>query len=298
MDRIELMRAFVRVVETGSLSRAAKELRTTQPTVSKWMRRLEDSVGARLLQRNTRGVRLTDGGEAYFEGARRIVAEVEGVESAVRRTGRGVCGRLSLNFPVGLGAMYLTPFAFELQAKHPGLFLRITATDRVVDLVQDGVDLAVRLGGVFNPSLVARPLGSFSFVLVAAPAYLAARGRPRTVEELQGHNYLVYGDERTEVLTTPRGPERVRITTDLEMNSHLTLRSALLAGRGVGRAVRWLVQEDVDAGRLEVVLPGCAPPPFVAHLVYLPARPQPEKLKAAVAHFSERVKTIPGWVKV
>lgn len=106
------MRAFVRVVETGSLSRAAKELRTTQPAVSKWMRRLEDAVGARLLQRDTRGVRLTDGGEACFEGARRIVAEVEGVEgveSAARRSGDGVCGRLRLDFPVGLGAVFLAP---------------------------------------------------------------------------------------------------------------------------------------------------------------------------------------------
>jgi len=297
MDRIELMRAFVRVVETGSLSRASKELRTTQPTVSKWMARLEGSVGAKLLQRNTRGIRLTESGETYFDEARRILADLDTLESSVRRSRTGVSGRLRLNFPLGLGAAHLAPIALEFQELHPGLCLDIVLTDRVVDLVQDGVDLAVRIGGVFNPAVVARALGAYTYAIVATPKYLAKHGRPRTVGELASHNFLSYGYDPVERYQTPRGPEAFRVKTDLEVHDHFTLRSALLAGRGIGRSARWLVEEDLRAGRLEEVLPGSAPPPFPAHAVYLPARPQPEKVKLLLAHLADRVTRIPGWVR-
>ncbi|MEW5740681.1 MAG: LysR family transcriptional regulator [Myxococcota bacterium] len=296
MGRLELMRAFVRVVETGSLSRAALMLRTTQPTMSKWIRRLEEETGLKLLQRNTRGVRLTEAGAAYFDGARRIVRDVDAVEAAAKGAREGVSGRLAFSFPVGLGALYLSQLAVELQVKHPGLKLDIGLTDRVVDLVRDGVDLAIRIGGPGEPSVVAKPLGAFSFVLVAAPSWLARHGRPRSVHELSHHNYLAYGLSEVEELQTPRGPERVRVSTDLEVDNHLTLRAAALAGRGVCRALKWLVEREVEAGELEVVLPGCAPEPFPVLAVYLPARPQPEKLKVALAHFTEGVKRIPGWV--
>lgn len=296
MDRIALMHAFVRVVETGSLSRASRELHTTQPTVSKWMQRLETSVGARLLQRNTRGIRLTETGETYFQEARRLVAEVAALEVSVRRAGAGVSGRLSLNVPAGLGAQFLGSFALEFQALHPGLVLDLVLTDRVVDLVQDGADVAVRLGGVFNPAVVARALGALSFVLTATPDYLARHGRPAIAADLARHNFLAYGTGPLEELHTPRGVERVRVTSDLGLHDHFTLRTAVLAGRGIGRTVRWLVDEDVQSGRLEVVLPACAPPPVAVHAVYLPARPQPEKVKLLVAHLAARVKSIPGWL--
>lgn len=297
MDRIELMRAFVRVVETGSLSRASRELRTTQPTVSKWMQRLEEAVGARLLQRNTRGIRLTEGGEIYFEQARKIVADIDALELAVKHEGKGVTGRLRLNFPVGLGAQHLSAIALDFQQQHPGLCLDVVLTDRVVDLVEDGVDLAVRLGGVFNPAVVAKGLGSFTYLLVATPAYVAKHPKIRAVEDLAQHNFLGYGIDTPEVFMTPRGEERVCVRTNLEMHDHFTLRTAILGGLGVGRVARWLVHHDLEAGRLEVVLPGCVPAPLPAYAVYLPARPQPEKVKLALAYLVERVSQIPGWVK-
>ena len=297
MDRIELMRAFVRVVETGSLSRASKELRTTQPTVSKWMARLEDAVGARLLQRNTRGIRLTESGETYFDEVRRILVELDALESSVRRSKTGVSGRLRVNLPLGLGALHLVPIVLEFQDQHPGLCLDVVVTDRVVDLVQDGVDLAVRIGGVFNPAVVARALGSYTYAIAATPKYLAKHGRPRTVGELGNHNFLSYGYDPVERYQTPRGPEEFRVKTDLELHDHFTLRAALLAGRGIGRSARWLVEDDLAAGRLEEVLPGCGPAPYPAHAVYLPARPTPEKVKLLLAHLVEKVPRIPGWVR-
>lgn len=299
MDRIELMRAFVRVVETGSLSRASRELRTTQPTVSKWMARLEEQLGARLLQRNTRGIRLTDSGEDYFDQARRIVAEMDALEASVKRGSKGgVYGQLRLNFPLGVGAHHLSGFALDFQALHPGLCLEVVLTDRVVDLVQDGVDLAVRLGGVFNPAVVAKPLGAFGYALVATPEYLSKHPRPRTVGDLADHNYLAYGYESPEIFETPRGVERFCVRTDLQLHDHFTLRAAILRGRGIGRAARWLVHDDLVAGRVEELLVDSLHVPLSAHAVYLPTRPQPEKVKAALAYFTDRMSEIPGWVKI
>ena len=297
MDRIELMRAFVRVVETGSLSRASKDLRTTQPTVSKWMQRLEDSVGVRLLQRNTRGIRLTESGETYFDQARRIVADLDALDSTVKGETKGVSGRLRLNFPLGLGAQHLSTIALEFQAQYPGLCLDVVLTDKVVDLVEDGVDLAVRLGGVFNPAVVAKPLGAFSYVIVATPQYLAKHPRPKTVEDLAQHNYLAYGYDTPEVFQTPNGEERVCVRSDLQLHDHFTVRTALLAHRGIGRVARWLVHDDLRSGVLEDVLPGCGAKPFPAFAIHLPTRPLPEKVRLFIAHLAKRVNDIPGWVK-
>lgn len=297
MDRIELMRAFVRVVETGSLSRASKDLKTTQPTVSKWMQRLEKSVGVRLLQRNTRGIRLTESGETYFDQARRIVADLDLLDSTVKGETRGVSGRLRLNFPVSLGALSLSPIALEFQEQHPGLCLDVVLTDKVVDLVEDGVDLAVRVGGVFNPAVVAKPLGAFSYVTVATPQYLTTHPRPKTVEDLAQHNYLAYSFDTPEVFQTPRGEERVCLRSDLQMHDHFTVRAALLAHRGIGCVPRYLVQEELASGRVEDVLPGCGSKPYPAFAIHLPTRPLPEKVKVFMAYLAKRVNDIPGWVK-
>lgn len=290
------MGAFVRVVELGSLSRAAKALRTTQPTVSKWLSRLEQHLGTRLLQRNTRGVRLTEAGERYFEAVRRILKDLEAAEAAAASPGQGVRGRLRLSVPVGLGAAHLTQQALELQALYPGLKLEISLNDQVVDLVKDGADLALRLGGVKDPEVVARPLGAFAFSLVATPRYLKAHGRPAAPHELSRHPYLTYGGGPVELLETPRGPVRVKVSSPLEVDNHGALRAAVLASAGIGRTLQWLVADDVRAGRLEVVLPGVAPPPFSFHAVYLPQKPLPGKVRAALEFFTARVKEIPGWV--
>lgn len=297
MDRIELMRAFVRVVETGSLSRASKDLKTTQPTVSKWMQRLETSVGVRLLQRNTRGIRLTESGETYFEQARRIVADLDLLDSTVKGETRGVSGRLRLNFPLSLGAQHLSAIALEFQAQHPGLCLDIVLTDKVVDLVEDGVDLAVRVGGVFNPAVVAKPLGFYTYVIVATPQYLATHPRPRTVEDLADHNHLAYGFGTPEAFITPRGEELVRLRSDLQMHDHFTVRTAILAHRGISMCPRYLVHDDLVAGRVEDVLPGCAAKPYPAYAIHLPTRPLPEKVRVFMAYLAKRVNDIPGWVK-
>jgi DNA-binding transcriptional LysR family regulator len=296
VDRIELMSAFVRVVEVGSLSRAARTLKTTQPTVSKWVARLERHLGVKLLQRNTRGVRLTEAGERYFRSVRRILKEIDTAEEAVQTEGKGVTGRLKLSVPVGLGELHLAHQALELRRQFPGLKLELSLNDQVVDLVRDGVDLAIRLGGVTDPDVVARALGAFTFCLTATPRYLREHGTPATPQALSQHPYLTYGGGPWEVLTTPGGAVRVRVQAPVEVDNHQALRAAVLSSAGIGRTLRWLVHDDLKKKRLQEVLPGVAPEPFPVHAVYLPARKLPEKLRVAVAFFTASVKKIPGWV--
>lgn len=297
MDRLDLLAAFVRTVETGSLTAAARALRTTQPTISKRLTALEATLGARLLQRNTQGVRPTEEGERYYNVARRVLAELEQAESSLQDLRKGLRGKLRLNMPVGLGEMHLTRVAIEFQRLHPELALDLTLTDRVVDLVEDGVDVAVRGGGVTDPSVVARPLGFTRYVLTATPAYLKKHGAPRRPEDLNRHNYLRYGGGESESLLTPNGPMTVRVSSKIELNNSLALRAAILEGVGIGRCTRWLIDAELNAGALVEVLPGVAPPPVPFHAVYLPSRFLPEKVRAFVDFASAQMRRIPGWMQ-
>jgi DNA-binding transcriptional LysR family regulator len=296
MDRLDTLAAFVRTVETGSLTAAAKALRTTQPTISKRLSALESNVGARLLQRNTQGVRPTEEGARYYNVARRVLAELEQAESSLQDLRKGLRGRLRLNMPVGLGEVHLTRVAIEFQRLHPELELEVTLTDRVVDLVEDGVDVAVRGGGVTDQSVVARPLGFTKYVLSATPAYLKKHGAPKRPEDLNRHNYLRYGGGESESLLTPNGPMTVRVWSKIEVNNSLALKAAILEGIGIGRCTRWLVDAELKSGTLVEVLPGVAPPPVPFHAVFLPTRFLPEKVRAFVDFVAAQMRRIPGWV--
>ncbi|MGA9523035.1 MAG: LysR family transcriptional regulator [Myxococcaceae bacterium] len=296
MDRFELMRDFLRIVDTGSLSAAARALKTTQPTLSKRLQHLEEVTGARLLQRNTQGIRLTEAGERYYEACRRILSEMDQLESELTGIRRGLRGSLRLNLPVALGERHLTRIALGFQEQHPELRLDLSLTDRVVDLVEEGVDVAVRVGGVANPAVVARRLGAYAFCLVASPEYLKRYGTPRTARELSNHNFLSYGGDDVEHLETPEGPKTIPVRRNLALDNSLALSTALVSGRGIGRIARWVVEDEIQAGRLTVVLPGMAPPPLPVHAVYLPSKYLPEKVRAFVQHLSGEIVQLPGWV--
>ncbi|HZA51501.1 MAG TPA: LysR family transcriptional regulator [Myxococcaceae bacterium] len=296
MDRLDLLAAFVRTVETGSLTAAARALRTTQPTISKRLTALEGNVGARLIQRNTQGVRPTEEGQRYYNVARRVLAELEQAESSLQSLRKGLRGKLRLNMPVGLGEMHLTRVAIEFQRLHRELELDLTLTDRVVDLVEDGVDVAIRGGGVTDPSVIARPLGFTAYVLSATPAYLKKNGAPKRPEDLNRHNYVRYGGGESESLLTPEGPMTVRVSSNIEVNNSLALRVAILEGTGIGRCTRWLIDAELKSGALIEVLPGVAPPPVPFHAVYLPSKFLPDKVRAFVDFTAIQMRLLPGWV--
>lgn len=296
MDRLALMGDFVRIVETGSLSAAARAARTTQPTLSKRLQSLEGALGVRLLQRTTRGIQLTDAGRRYFAACKRVLDDIAQVEAELGGLRRELTGTLRLGFPVALGEEHLTRIALEFHRMHPGLELDLDLSNRSAEFVERGVDLMVRIGVALDPTVVARILGGYSYVLVATPQYLEQRGAPREPAELSSHRYLRYGGEESEPLITAAGPVAVDIHSPVSINNLLALKTAVLLGAGIGRIPRWLVEADVKAGRLAIVLPGIAPAPMPVHVAYLPSRYVPEKIRAFVRHLVSSVWSIPGWV--
>lgn len=295
MDRFALMTTFVRIVETGSLSKAARELRTTQPTISKQLRALEELTHARLLERNTRAIRLTEAGEKYFGVSKRILADLSAAESDLSAHHESLRGLLRISLSVGLGELHFARFAVQFQKENPDIVLDLQLTDRVVDLVAEGVDVAVRIGGVTDPDVVAKPLGFLHYVLCAAPAYLKEHGRPKRPQELAQHNYLRYGSEKVEILETPSGLVRVPIKTRFETNNSLSLRAAIVEGIGIGRCTRWLINEALEAKQVELVLPGIQPPPLSIHAVYLANRHTPVKVHRFIDFVKRKLADIPGW---
>lgn len=303
MDRIELMSMYVRIVETGSLSTVAKELKLTQPTVSKRLEHLEKHLKVRLLARSTQGVRPTEAGQRYYEASKKLVADVGQLESSVSRERERVAGVLRLNFPVAFGQEALTSIVCAFHAAHPEVRVELTLTDRLVDFVDDGVDVAVRFNGINDSSVIARPLGQVDAVLVATPAYLARHGTPRHPQELEGHTFLRYhlasSPSRPAKVEVLFGPSGVRfehpVDSWLTVSNSSAVKQAVRLGCGIARMGRVLVHRELESGELVQVLPGWGPARDDVYVLYLPTRFQPEKIKVFVAFLTEAFRALPGW---
>jgi DNA-binding transcriptional LysR family regulator len=297
IDRLADLELFTRIVEAGSLSAAARSLGTTQPTVSKHLAAMERELGVRLLQRSTRRLRLTEEGQAWYEACRRWTAELGEVGAALRGRGRGLEGTLRVNAPVTLGQVVLAPLLHRFLELHPTLKVDLTLTDHRVDLVVDNVDVAVRIGPVGNPSVVARRLFTYRTRLVASPAYLAAHGTPRTLEALRGHEVIFYGTPPAEDLEGPDGG-RIRLTASgrFYTNHGFTFVDALEAGLGLGLTSPWLAEPGIARGTLVRVLPDAWGQRFAANAVYLPSRVLPARVKSFVAFLPRELpRALGGW---
>jgi len=296
MDRWVLHEAFLRTAEAGSLSRAAKDLKLTQPAISKRLERLEKELGVRLLDRGSRGVRLTDAGAQYLEVVRRVRSELEEAETALVSSRRSVTGTLRLSFPVALGETWLTKLSLRFHEQHPSTQLELTMSDRIVDLVEDAVDVAVRVGTITNQSVSARPLGRYRFSLVATPRYLAEHGTPKTFEALTRHRFFSYfGD--LETFTLPSGKTRSFAPKNgVQLTNTRAILTAVLEHAGIARIATWGVAEHIERGDLVQVLPELEAESSVVHAVYLPSRYVPERVRQYVAFLAEELPRLPGWV--
>jgi DNA-binding transcriptional LysR family regulator len=237
MDRLAAMELFVRVVETGSFSAAAREAGMTQPSVSRQLRALEKRLGARLLNRSTRHNTLTEAGRACYEDCRRIIAEVSAGEGNLGALQSALRGTLKVNTSVALGEDYIAPIAYQFQRQHPELAIDLTLNERFVDLIEEGIDLAIRFGPIVDENPVARRLGSTRRLTVAAPAYLRKRGTPQTPSDLTAQNCIAfnYAPATEWVYASRSGETRVRGVgyLPLEQRPRDPRRSRRGAGRGV-----------------------------------------------------------------
>ncbi|HTS52587.1 MAG TPA: LysR family transcriptional regulator [Burkholderiales bacterium] len=298
MDRLGAMEMFVRIVETGSFSAVARQLGTTQPTISKQLTGLEKQLQTRLLQRSTRSLSLTEAGAAYYERCRRILDEVREAEAALGRLQSALTGTLHVNGSIALGQIFLTPLVLKFQRQYPGLAVELSLSDRYIDLVEEGVDVAVRIGRLADSNLVARRLGSTRRVLVATPAYLAAHGTPERPEDLARHSCLLYaylstGDEW--LFNGPDGEIRVRVHGNFKANNGHVIREALLASVGVALTPDWLIHDQLEAGAVVALLPEFATPPLEINAVYPSGRHVSAKVRAFIEFLRSEFSAIPAF---
>ena len=293
MDRIELMNVFVRLFETRSFSATARDLGMTQPTVSKRLQVLEQSLAARLVERNTRGLRPTDAGTLYYERCKRWLTEMQDVEEQLASARRVSRGRLRLSVPVSLGQVQLARIALRFQRQHPGIQLDLALTDRRVDLVKEGIDVAIRVGRVGATDVVARELARYEPILVASAAYLERHGSPNSFAELQSRRILYYG-ERDECIQLGEQRHKVRRDRDLVVGDPLSLREAIREGIAIGMISPWLVEEDIEQARLVQVLPAAHGETFPVQAVYLPTRNLPARIRAFIGHCAIEVPRVFG----
>jgi DNA-binding transcriptional LysR family regulator len=294
MDRLLAMQTFVRVVETGSFSAVAREQASTQSAVSKQVAALEKHLGAKLLTRTTRTLALTDDGHRYFEDARRLVAEVAETEAQLRRGEQQLGGWLRVAASVGFGTRVLRPHVHSFLAAHPGVKIDLKLNDGFIDLVEHGIDVAVRIGNLADSTLVARRIGRIRRAAVASRAYVhacTAQGTmPSIPEDLKRHPCIVYTELRSRNLwdfSTPDGSSvAVRVEGPLQTNASDIVRAAVLDGVGIAYSPTWLFQDLIDSGQVQVLLPGWQTSPLPLHLVSPPERRHAAKVRAFSEHLA------------
>jgi DNA-binding transcriptional LysR family regulator len=295
MDRLDAMRAFATVADLGSFAEAARRLRLSPAAVTRAVALLEDQLGVLLLHRTTRSVKLTERGALYREGCGQILADLEAAERNVRGEDAAPRGTLSLAAPLMFGRLHVLPIVTRLLRDHHGLTVRLMLADRVVHLVEEGMDAAVRIGALADSALVAVKIGEVGPVLVASPAYLAARGMPDSPAELAGHDLVAFDSIATtndwHFGTPGRPTERssVRVEPRLTVNSADAAIAAAEAGLGIAQVGSYQVCSAIEAGRLSLVLPGFKPPPMPVSLIHLSRRLATPNIvafiKAARAYF-------------
>lgn len=298
MDRLQSMEAFVKVVERGSFAGAADALGLSRAMVSKHVAALEDRLGVRLLHRTTRRLNLTEVGRAYFDRAREIIhqlAEAEEAASALQSTPRGT---LRLNCSTGFGVRHLAPALAAFQAQYPDLQVDLTLSDRLVDLVEDGFDLVIRIGRLQDSSLIARRLAPSRMLICAAPAYLAARGEPTHPDELAGHNFLRYAYMSvSELPLTGPGGETASFgfAGNLVCNNGDALLAAALTGQGMVVLPTFYVGPHLAEGALRKVLPQWTLPELTIYAVYPVNRHLAAKVRLFVDFLADRFRGDPPW---
>jgi DNA-binding transcriptional LysR family regulator len=294
MDRLQTMQTFVRVVEAGSFSAVAKEAGATQSAISKQVAALERTLGVKLLSRTTRSLALTEEGERYFEQVRRLVAEIAEAEGTLRRGERQLQGWLRVAASVGFGRLKILPVVQRFLADNPGVKVDLKLHDGFIDLVEQGIDVAVRIGELGDSSLIARRVGTTQRALVATREYLRRLPRglkaPRVPGDLLMHNCIVYTELATRnAWSFTAGPgaaaevgttQVVRVEGNLHTNSSEIARASVLAGIGIGYSPRWLFDDELASGQLQVLLPHWPTPDLPIHLVSPAQRRHSAKARA------------------
>lgn len=295
------MVTFARVVEAKSFSKAASELSASKSSISKSIAKLERSLKARLLNRSTRGLSLTEVGAVFYEHCRRVGDEAEEAVAAVTRLHSEPRGVLKVTAPVAFGTLHIAPALPDFLSRYPDLSVDMVITDRLVDLVEEGYDVAVRITTDPGQNLVARKLAPIRRVACATPGYFRRRGVPKTPQDLRKHNCLHYTPFSAQGewhFKGPHGDVSVPVTGDLRINDDEALSQAVLGGLGVALLPTFIIGPDLHAGRLQAVLTDHVPLERHAYAVYLSGLHSPPKVRAFVEFLLAKFGPEPLWDRV
>jgi DNA-binding transcriptional LysR family regulator len=298
MDRFQALTTFAKVVETGSFARAAERLGLSLSAVSRHVAELETHLDARLLNRTTRRLSLTEGGQAFYERCVQLLADLDEAEVVVAAASIVPRGTLRLTSSATFGTRHLAPAIAGFEARHPQIRFEVELSERAVDIVEEGLDLAIRIGEIGSQNLVGRRIGSTRLVCCASPGYLARHGEPGTPEELAAHPCFTYEYAPNRGIWTFRdaqgGEHSIAVTGPVHANNGRFLEALAVAGMGIAREPDFIVGPSVRAGRLRPILRQYDPPPLNIYVVYPSRRHLSAKVRAFADFLAARFAT-PEW---
>jgi DNA-binding transcriptional LysR family regulator len=288
MDRLREMELFVRVIETGSFSTAARDLKIGQPAISKTIAALEDRLGVRMLIRSTRRLSPTEAGKAFYERALRAITEADEADAAAQCVGSGLEGQLRICAPVTFGRLHLVPRLGAFLDAHPKLRLELVMDDRAIDLVAENIDVAIRLGILSDSSLKARKLAQTDRHVLASPTYLARKGIPSNPADLLEHDGIIYGQRsggQEWLFRRGTSETSIRLRPRLTLSAAEGVREAVLAGQGYAITSRWMFAPELASGAVIPVLNEWSLPPMELWVLYPAGRLTSTKARAFVKWF-------------
>jgi DNA-binding transcriptional LysR family regulator len=293
MDVIDCMRTFVAVADTGSFTRAADKLNLSRALTSKYVMQLEERLSVQLLNRTTRSVSLTDSGRAYLEPCRRLLEEFDDLETMTLDRNALPRGHIRLTAPLTIGETYLPDMIADFTALYPDVSLDLVLSDRFVNLVDEGFDLAIRSGELEDSSLVARRMASMSLIACAAPDYLATHGEPARPEDLLNHTCVIDMNHRSGArwpFIVNGRQVRIEVQGPISVNSAIAVRALVIKGRGIGLCPSFVVNEDIKAGRLVRLLPGFERESFGVFALYPQSRHLAPKIRLLIDFLAQQFK--------
>ncbi len=293
MDRVELMSLAVSIADAGSLSAASRKLRMPVPTVSRKLSELEARLRTQLFQRSSRRLSLTDAGRSYVEACKRILEQVDDAEREASGEYRAPTGDMTVTSPWGIGHLHLLPLSCEFQREYPDIGLRLLLTDRVLNPVENSIDVSVRIGPLPDSSLIAKRIGSVRVIACASPAYLAARGRPLTPSDLVGHDCITIdetGVPRSWAFMEGGQEIAAPIQSRLTVNTSEAAVEAAVAGSGITRVMSYKMEAARRSGALVLVLEDFEKEPLPVHILYTERKPIPLKLRVFLDWLTPRLK--------
>jgi len=293
LDRLDAMRVFIEVADAGSLSAAARRLGTPLTSVSRKVMGLEDHVGVRLITRTTRRLALTEPGRRYLEACRRLLVDLDEVEGSLLGEHGAPRGELALTAPVVFGRLHVLPVVAEFLRSFPQVDVRLLLLDRMVDLIEEEQDVAVRIGELPDSSLIATRVGAIRRIVCASPAYLAARGVPQAPEDLAQHDCITFtavAQPDRWAFPGARGERRVGVHSRLVVNAAEAAVDTATAGLGITRVLSYQAADAIAAGALRVLLEDFEPPPMPVSLVHREARFPPARVRSFVTFAAARLR--------